>query len=617
MRREWGIGLALLAGSSVLIWNCWNAQFLGYDDVAHIHSIPQIFGRGSIFELFKLKHDLEYLPITLLSYRLDYVVLGSWMLESPLHNWAFAVRLMSCVYHALAAYAIFRMLQEIGVARGAALFVAFVFTVHPTACESVCWGAERKNILAGTFGFAALWVYVAAGAEGRRWRLPLTLLLYLLANLSKPSALGLMPVLALIDLFGGRAGLRGEGPMAWKPSKAWLPILGRCVLLGLISIFILAMNILGTQHSQVPPPGGTLFTAALTDVEILARYLTALFVPLWLSFAYYVEPITSLLDARLWIYGAAVAAVVALTVWLAESRRRAAFGWLWALAALVPSLNFVAITHPMQDRYLYLSFPGILLAVVEAGIGLSRRIPAVTPSVLRLSAVSFVALLVILSVFRGADYTDEFSIFSDAVRKQPLAANAHYGVMFSYQHGYEYFKNAPGPQSEEAMQRAAELREKALAERIVFLERCPDVARHFAYAQLAVEEGQDSFRKGDVARAEHYLLIAAHPARGVIATPITRSAALRDLAMVCLSQQAFDRSLAFAAEALSTGEGADRSRYIKGKVELACAAAQSKAGDAVGALKLTDAARADLRAVPAESEVFSSAQELLNGLPVQ
>jgi hypothetical protein len=609
MRREWGIGLLFLAGSSVLIWNCWNAQFLGYDDVAHIHLIPQIFGQGSILDLFKPPRDLEYLPVTILSYRFDYVVFGQWMQESPLHNWAFAVRMMSCVYHALAAYMVMRILLEIGVTRGAALFAAFVFVVHPTACESVCWASERKNILAGTFGFAALWVYVAF--EGRRWRLPLTLLLYLLANLSKPSALGLMPVLALFDLFGGRAGLRGEALTQWKPSRARLAILGRSTLFGIISIFILAMNMLGTKHSQVPPPGGTLFTAALTDVEILARYLFALFIPLQLSFAYYVEPITTLLSARLWTYGAAITGVVALTIWLAENRRRATFGWLWALAALVPSLNFVAITHPMQDRYLYLSFPGVFLAVVEAGVGLAHRIPTVTASALRIASVCFVAGLAILSVVRGADYTDEFTIFSDAARKQPLSANAHLGVMYGYLQGYDAYKTATGPGSEERLQRAAELHQKAMAERRVFLERCPDVARHFAYAQMSVEEGQDSFRAGDIPRALHYLEIAAHPAPGIISTPKMRAAALRDLSMVRLAQHTPAAALALVNEALEVGEEADRSRFVKGKVELTLAAEKKSAGDAGASRALIESARADLKTVPEQSEVFASAQELL------
>ena len=103
MRRELGNGLLLFAASSVLIWNCWNAEFLGYDDVAHIHLVPQIFGRGSILDLFKPPVEFEYLPVTILSYRADYLLLGQWLEHSRVFpDWSFAIRLMNCVYHAAA-----------------------------------------------------------------------------------------------------------------------------------------------------------------------------------------------------------------------------------------------------------------------------------------------------------------------------------------------------------------------------------------------------------------------------------------------------------------------------------------------------------------------------------
>ena len=607
MRRELGIGLLLFVASSVLIWNCWNAEFLGYDDVAHIHLIPQIFGRGYILELFKPPVEFEYLPVTILSYRADYLLLGQWMENSSVvPDWSFAIRLMNCVYHAAAAYMLLRFLQEIGVSRGAALFVAFVFAVHPTACESVCWASERKNILAGTFGFAALWVYIAY--ETKSWRVPVAALLYLLATLSKPSALGILPVLVLIDLFGGRAGLRGEGETSWKPSAKWLGIAARAVPFVVISIFVLYMNMAGTAATRVPPPGGSIFTAALTDVEILARYVRSLLVPLGLSFVYYVEPITSVLSPRLWGYGAALGAFAALTIWLAPNRRRAIFGWIWAVGALGPCLNFVAISHPMQDRYLYLSLPGVFLAIVEAYAGVAQRWK-VQPGALRIAAVTFVAALAVVSLVRGGDYVDSLTLFFDATQKQPLASNAHYGLMFGFIHSSERLSHQPEPIGEELKQKAQEFRQKADEERRVFL-RCPDVKRHFDYARMSVEEAQAQIKSGNTAgTAETLYLVAAHPEPGIIATPKVRASALRGMAMLKLQQQNLVEALSFATAALDVDADRDYSRYVRARIEVALS--KQKSGDAGAAQELMKSARTDLEQVSATSEVYASAQELL------
>src|SRR5262249_35423374 len=159
----------------------------------------------------------------------------------------------------------------------------------------------------------------------------------------------------------------------------WIPAALNAIPLAIASGYIVAVTARSKWHYHMPPPGGSIFTAALTDVEIVARYLCNALIPTNLSMAYYVEPIVSLGDPRLWAYGGAIAAFVALTLWLAENRRRAVFGWLWVLGALGPSLNFVATDDWMQDRFFYLSLPGLFLAIGEAGYGLTSKFKTFKP----------------------------------------------------------------------------------------------------------------------------------------------------------------------------------------------------------------------------------------------
>ena len=162
-------GLLIAVSPLLLLLNCWNAPFLPYDDDGHIFANlgPLHWGR-----LFLAPQDSTYFPLTILSYRLD-ALLFPW-LYGLLGTWAPGVRLMTCVYHAAAALFVWRIVGLLGLSRGKALFVALVFAVHPTACETVCWASERKNALAGLFGFASLWAFLRF--EGQRRRMPLAVL---------------------------------------------------------------------------------------------------------------------------------------------------------------------------------------------------------------------------------------------------------------------------------------------------------------------------------------------------------------------------------------------------------------------------------------------------------
>ena len=48
--------------------------------------------------------------------------------------------------------------------------------------------------------------------------------------------------------------------------------------------------------------------------------------------------------------------------WQAGRRPWLITGWLWFIGAAGPNCNLIASAFPMQDRFIYLSLPGILLA---------------------------------------------------------------------------------------------------------------------------------------------------------------------------------------------------------------------------------------------------------------
>jgi hypothetical protein len=599
-RSEIWDALAIAGVSLLLLSQCLRAPFINYDDNAHINIIPEIFGKAPLWKVF-VPREGAYIPLTWFSYRIDYLLFHEGL---GIESWAPGVRLMNWLYHALASLALWRVLRLIGVERLPALFIGLIFAIHPTCCESVCWVSERKNILAATFGFAALLAYIRFDA--RIFRLPLVVALYATALFCKPSALGLLPIFALIDLFGGSAGLRGTGPLRALPNRTWLDTIERMVPLLLVSVFSFHMNVSGEAGSLLEPPGGSIFTALLTDLEVFVRYLKMLLLPTDLSAAYYVEPIVSLSDPRVAGFGCVLVALIALTVWLAASRRRAIFGWLWFFAAIGPVANLVPNSYPMADRYVYLSMPGFFLALCEGLSGLLIRMKSVSPLFVRSAAGAFVVFLSLLSIQRSAVFVDSIDLFRDAATKQPLAAFAHYGLSSSYTAKWQDLKDKPDANPEDVKK----FKLSAIEQRAIFLE-CPDAYRQAYFPHFALEAGEAALEAGDFRAAERYLNLCAYPLRGARSTTAFRSAALRELALLRMKQGAReDEAYTFANQSVQIApiEFRDLSLLVRAGVALALARTP---GASARAAELQAQAREDLTSIPEKSEAYPRAQEMI------
>ncbi|MCW8129973.1 MAG: hypothetical protein KIS92_06425, partial [Planctomycetota bacterium] len=146
VRDQAARGLLLLLLCPALVWGCWNAGFIRYDD-------PMIFawgGTASFVDAFRYhpEHQLYY-PLTLLSWWLDKIVWAP-VLSSGLGEqaWPAGIRITNVLLHALAAVCLWRTLRALRAPGLPAAFVTAAFALHPAACESVCWAVERKNVLA-------------------------------------------------------------------------------------------------------------------------------------------------------------------------------------------------------------------------------------------------------------------------------------------------------------------------------------------------------------------------------------------------------------------------------------------------------------------------------------
>ena len=407
--------ILLLLLTPLILTGALTAPFLDFDDIQHVGA-PVVLGIKPWYTVFELTSGSIF-PLTILSFKLERLIFLNTL---GIQNWAPFSRIDNVILHMVAGALVWHIFRALKFSVSWTTLITGAFLFHPMACESVCWVSERKNVLAAAFGLGAIFLSLAYRGQ---WRTPFILALYVLALLSKPSALGLMPTLLALQLpFVRTAILKTDDALqlSAEPEVRLPPVL-------MLGVFAAAMGSVAfnlQSHSQMilKPPGGSVFTALLTDAEIFRRYIQNLLVPTQISAAYYVKPIVSLLDPRLLINGGLVAGFIALSIWVSRRRALSAFLWFWFFAGLGPVMNLVATMLLMQDRYVYLSSPALFGIVALALHGILTRAKAGVPELPRVAVIGMLAILLTFAVARSYAWSMTYTLFGDAVEKQPESA---------------------------------------------------------------------------------------------------------------------------------------------------------------------------------------------------
>lgn len=279
--------------------------------------------------------------------------------------------------------------------------VALFFALHPLQVEPVAWIAGRPELLLTLWVLGATVFWLNWLEQGRWYNLVATLMLFLLALLSKETAFAFGGVLLMSTLcLPGRISLFRQTLVLFM---AALPA------------FILLLWLLLLRHEGFSGLGRflggnwNLTEATLGALAAAGFYVKKLVLPLPLNFA--VDQVSR------WYLVVAVV-VVLLLIQLLRRDRRVAFWYLAALLMLCPALLLavkpIAWT-PVAERYLYLSSAFFCIGVVAS-------LDATDGPVFKrygMVLLSVVALGGILSFQRVLLWKDKQAFFEDAIVKSP------------------------------------------------------------------------------------------------------------------------------------------------------------------------------------------------------
>ncbi len=444
------LAAVLFAATLGVYWKTGEFGFLNYDDNTYVTHNPAVAdgltGEGARWA-FTTFYAANWHPLTWLSHMADVSLFGP---DAAGHHRT------NALLHALTAALVFVALCAYTRALGASLFVAAFFALHPLRVESVAWISERKDLLAGLFGVAALIAYerYARSAGGRRVRMALVAVLLALGLLAKPMLVTLPFVLLLLDAWP--LGRRNVAALVREKLPLFALVLASCVI---TSIAQRAGGALEALHRV------TFVPRVVQAFEAIGSYVSAILWPTNLAVFYPHRAALDAADYSPWSVAAGLGFAIAVGVTAIGWWKRARMpwilvGWLWFCGMLVPVLGFVQVgMQSHADRYTYLPSIGVALALAfsvralcagskarthAAGVLATCWIAALVPltraqletwrsttalmeHAIAVTDRNFVAHLNLASAYeRERRLTDAVTHYKEAVRIRPGKGISHY-----------------------------------------------------------------------------------------------------------------------------------------------------------------------------------------------
>lgn len=265
---------------------------------------------------------------------------------------------------------------------------ALLWAVHPLRVESVAWIAERKGLLCGVFFVAALVAYMVH-VRGRRGALAAAFALFVVALLSKVTAIAFPFVIVAIDWLMARRG--------WREKIAFFAT----------DALFAAIAIAGQRSavlSDVPALHFALWQRLLLACRALVLYLQRIVVPVNLS-AFYPWP--HAIGTAEWMAAAMVIALIVVTLATLRWSRAGVFALVFFLVTIGAALPLVATGWTLvADRFTYL--PSIAFAYLVALA--VHRIPRIA-----IVAALLAIIFVIASNARTRVWHDSISLWTSVI----------------------------------------------------------------------------------------------------------------------------------------------------------------------------------------------------------
>lgn len=396
---------------AVIAFACYvptmSSEFVRLDDYQYVIDNPLVRSPSwsGVFQFFaEVRHPSTvagyYQPLTMTTLCLDAKLSG----VDADHVGPFVFHLTNIMLHAVTTVLVLLLIR---VATGNLLFsalAAVLFAVHPAQVESVAWISQRKTVLATPLALGAILAYLRTCNTGRKSWLAISFVLYILANLAKPTVLLLPLVLPLLDVWPLKRPVRKSLLEKWP------------FAMGMVGFGWIAVVSQSQSEAQMGVPN--LFNAhiAIRWVGLLCYnamlYLGNLVWPARLS------PIRALPDDLSFsnpvIVLSCLGVIGLIGLWLRAYRAMPSL--FMGLAAFVillsPAMGPIRFfSSCVSDRFLYLPIVFLLLPLADSCSILQQK-RLTRPTMLRGAFVLVIAAMSVLSIVQQSVWANSRNLWT-------------------------------------------------------------------------------------------------------------------------------------------------------------------------------------------------------------
>jgi Flp pilus assembly protein TadD len=411
-------------------------EFVQWDDQVNLVENPHFRGLAPRHLAWMLTTTLmgHYIPVTWLSFGLDYVLWG--MQPAGYH-------FTNLVLHAANAVLVYWLARRLLAAarpdtsemalRAGAAVAALFFAIHPLRAESVAWATERRDVLSALLFLTCVLTYLrSANTEGARRRqlLAVSVVAFALSMLAKSIVMTLPLLLIVLDWYPLRR--LSPVPSTWRGAQTRrallekLPFVAVAVAGAVVSYWAVAHHDYFTPGTKYP-----LASRIAMAFYSMVFYISKTALPTDLS-PLYELPVR--VDPLAPEFVMATVATVLLSVTLVALAGRWPAGlaaYAWYAIMLAPVGGFVHAGFQLaHDRYSYLSCLGFAV-LVGGGVAWlvgARASGRLRPPLFRASAAALGALLATLAALTWLQvqvWRDSESLWTHAMLVTPECSICH------------------------------------------------------------------------------------------------------------------------------------------------------------------------------------------------
>lgn len=385
------------------------------------HNLPYLFKK----EYLAHSGEVTYRPVVTLTYFLDYALYG-------LNPWGY--HLTNILLHAANSVLMFVFLNLLDGESKAkrserlntgALLAFLIFASHPVLTEAVNAISFREDLLAFFFYMAALSFYLIIRRNFISHRnsfiyfiYAVSCILYFLALLSKEMAATFPLIVYCYEwVYMDRGKERLRSILSNRYNAGYIAI----TLVYLYLRFSYFYNPIEKNLSGPP-----LIDRIITIPWLIISFIKLTIFPVLLSADYEIVLIKSVFSPSVIVCSFVIFSFLSLA--FVKKNRDISFGIFFFIIALAPVYNIIPIAHPFAERYIYLPVIGFVIIAWSAIdiISETRKRALLIPLLIILSLYSLAV------VRRNSVWRDQYSLWSDTVKKMPGSSMAHNNLGLVY-----------------------------------------------------------------------------------------------------------------------------------------------------------------------------------------